>query len=218
MAQIFKPWANSIARIVLVLLVLSVVLWAVLGYALLRSEYVTNLGEAPAQPVPFSHEHHVRGLGLDCRYCHDSVEESAFAGIPSTHTCMTCHSQIWTDADMLAPVRESLRTDTPLRWTRVHNVADFVYFNHSIHVAKGVGCVTCHRRVDKMPITRRGSTLHMRFCLDCHRNPERYIRPKEHVFDMDWRPQEDRIALGRRLVAAYNIEPQRLTDCYICHR
>lgn len=218
MAQIFKPRADSLIRIAFLSLVLAVVLWAVLSYSFLRSEYVTNLGEAPDQPVPFSHEHHVRGLGIDCRYCHDSVEESAFAGIPPTHTCMTCHSQIWTNAEMLAPVRQSLITQTPLRWTRVHNVADFVYFNHSIHVAKGVGCVTCHRRVDKMPLTRRGSTLQMYFCLECHRHPERYIRPKEHVFDMDWRPQGDRVALGRRLVEAYHIQTKTLTDCYICHR
>lgn len=218
MAQIFKPWANGLARFVLLGLVLLMVLWSFLAYGLLRSEYVTNEGDAPAQPIPFSHEHHVRGLGIDCRYCHDSVEISAFAGIPSTHTCMTCHSQIWTNAEMLAPVRESLRGDSPLRWTRVNNLADFVYFNHSIHINKGVGCVTCHGRLDKMPLTRRAHAFHMSFCLACHRQPERYLRPKEQVFNLDWRPPENRIALGRRLVAEYGVRTETLTDCYICHR
>lgn len=218
MAQIFRPKANTIARVVIFGAVFIVAALFGLGLAVVRSPYVTGVGIAPRQPVPFSHEHHVAGLGIDCRYCHTSVENEAFAGLPSTETCMTCHSQLWTNAEMLAPVRESLQTGTPLRWIRVHDLPDFVFFNHSIHVSKGVGCVSCHGRIDRMPLTWQVHALHMRWCLDCHRAPERYVRPRERVFDPDWQPPQDQFALGVRLVEAYGIRKHPLTDCSICHR
>ena len=148
------------------------------------------------QPVPFSHKHHVSDDGIDCRYCHTSVEKSSFAGLPPTETCMTCHSQIWTDSPMLAPVRASFATNTPLKWNRVHDLPGYVYFNHSIHVAKGIGCSTCHGRVDQMPLTRKTETLYMKWCLDCHRNPQKYIRPRDKIYDMAWQPA--RRSAGRR--------------------
>jgi hypothetical protein len=191
-----------------------------MGASLLRSAYVTEVGVAREQPVPFSHKHHVSGLGIDCRYCHTTVEQAAFAGMPSTHTCMTCHSQIWTDSPMLAPVRESLQTDRSIAWTRVHDLADFVYFNHSIHVKQGIGCVSCHGRVDRMPLIWREHTLYMEWCLDCHRQPERFVRPREQVFNLAWQaPSEsEQLTLGRQLVETYKIQTHQLTDCSICHR
>ncbi|HLX30943.1 MAG TPA: cytochrome c3 family protein [Casimicrobiaceae bacterium] len=176
------------------------------------------VGTPVEQVVPFSHKHHVGDDGIDCRYCHTSVETSAFAGIPPTHTCMTCHSQLFTQQPMLAPVVASLRSDKPIHWMRIHDLPDFVYFNHSIHIAKGVGCETCHGRVDEMPLTWRVAPLTMQWCLDCHREPEKHLRPVEHVFDMGWKPREDQMELGKRLVAAYHIHKSTLTDCSTCHR
>src|SRR5256885_2112035 len=183
MSQIFHRSANTLARasILGVVLLLSSV-----GAALLklqRSPYVTGQHIAPDQPVPFSHQHHVAGLGLDCRYCHTSVEESSFAGIPPTKTCFNCHAQIWTTAALLEPVRYSFRTGKSLEWTRVHDLPDFVYFNHSIHVNKGIGCSTCHGRVDQMPLTYKVNTLYMQWCVECHRDPAQYVRPREQVFN-----------------------------------
>jgi len=219
MAQIFHRSTNLIARVSILgsVFIIAAVTWALA--ALNRSPYVTQVGVAREQPVPFSHKHHVKQLGIDCRYCHTSVEESRFAGIPPTETCMTCHSQIHATSPMLEPVRESWRTDRPIPWTRVYDLPDFVYFDHSIHVKKGVACVTCHGPVDEMPLVWKASTLHMEWCLECHRQPERYIRPREEVFRTDWVPSEDQRELGRRLVRAYGIDrPERLTDCSVCHR
>ena len=187
------------------------------GLALLnRSSYVTEAGVAREQPVPFSHKHHAGELGIDCRYCHTSVERTASAGIPATQTCMNCHAQIWVDSPMLEPVRASYRTDTSIHWWRVHDLPDYVYFNHSIHVQKGVGCATCHGRVDQMNLTWQESSLQMEWCLDCHRHPERYVRPREEVFNMAWEPPSNQLEMGRELMRAYKI--QSLTDCYTCHR
>src|SRR5689334_1771480 len=182
MAQIFHRSTNTISRFTIFgsLVVVAVGLWAALQ--LERSPYTTFAGVARPQPVPFSHEHHVRGLGIDCRYCHTSVEKSGFAGIPPTETCMTCHSQIWTDSPMLEPVRTSLRTNTPIRWNRVHDLPDYAYFNHAIHVNKGVGCVSCHGQVDQMPLTWKAEPMTMEWCLSCHRNPENHLRPVAEVF------------------------------------
>lgn len=218
MAQIFHPSTNTISRVSIfgALFILAALLWAVAEIQ--RSSYITQVGVARTQPVPFSHKHHVSGLGIDCRYCHTTVEESPFAGIPPTKTCMNCHSQIWADSPMLEPVRQSFRTDQSLRWLRVHDLPDFVYFDHSIHVKKGVGCVTCHGRVDRMPLMWREQPLTMEWCLECHRAPERFIRPREYVFDLEWRPAEDQLALGRRLVEQYHIRVGQLTNCSICHR
>jgi hypothetical protein len=216
MAQIFHPSANTIAKVSIFGGVFIVAGLAWLGLIFLRSSYVTQVGVPVEQPVPFSHEHHVRGLGIDCRYCHTSVEESAFAGIPATETCMSCHSIIWNDSPMLEPVRQSFRTGQSIEWVRVHNLPDFVYFNHSIHVNKGIGCESCHGRVDRMPLTWKAETLQMEWCLGCHRAPERYVRPRQEVLTMGWTPPSDHD--GRKLVAEYGIKVEQLTNCSICHR
>ena len=219
MSQIFSKHANTIARAILVAVALGGAIFGWLVVAVPRSDYVTRRGDPRVQPVPFSHAHHVGGMGFDCRYCHTSVEQSRFAGIPPTQTCMNCHAQLFTDAPMLEPVRASFRDNTPLRWTRVSDLADFVYFDHSIHVAKGVGCVTCHGPVDKMPLTYKGESLQMDWCLNCHRNPERYLRPRDQVFDMLYTPPADQLELGRRLVKEYDVAgPAQLTSCSTCHR
>lgn len=181
-----------------------------------RSSYVTQAKVVREQPVPFSHKHHVADLGIDCRYCHTSVEETAFAGIPPTKTCMTCHSQIHATAGMLEPVRESWRTGKSIEWVRVHDLPDFVYFNHSIHLKKGVACETCHGPVGEMALTWRENSLNMEWCLDCHRDPESNVRPREEVFTLDWHPKTEQAVLGARLVEDYDI--QNLTNCSICHR
>jgi hypothetical protein len=216
MAQIFPRSANSLAKVSIVGVVALLGLVIGAAYALDRGHFATNVGVAPDQPVPFSHKHHVLDDGIDCRYCHTSVETSAFAGIPSTETCMNCHSQIWNNAAMLEPVRESYRTGQSLSWTRVHDLPDFVFFNHSIHVTKGIGCATCHGRVDLMPLTYKVNTLYMNWCVDCHRQPEKFVRPRDQVFNMAYEPPPNQSELGRKLVAEYKI--QKLTDCYTCHR
>jgi hypothetical protein len=189
MAQLFHRSSNALARASIfgAVVILGGLGW--LLFAAYRSDYVTGAHVVREQPVPFSHKHHVGGEGIDCRYCHTSVEESAFAGMPATETCMTCHSQIWSEAPALEPVRASFRSGKPVEWTRVHYLADFVYFNHSIHVNKGIGCETCHGRVDQMPLTWQENSLLMQWCLDCHRQPELYVRPREAVFQMGWKPR-----------------------------
>ena len=218
MPQLFSRAANTVVRACIVCAVAGVALLGWTGYTAWWSPYMTRVNEPLQQPVPFSHQHHVSGLGIDCRYCHTGVETSAFAGLPPTETCMTCHSQIWRDAPILEPVRASFREGTPLAWTRVNDLPDFVFFNHSIHVHKGIGCVECHGPVDRMPITWRGQSLYMKWCLDCHRAPENHIRPRELVFDPrstgDLRPH----AAGAQLVQHYGIHQEQLDDCSICHR
>ncbi len=219
MAQIFHRSTNVLSKVSIFGSLFILAGLAAAGWEVYQSPWTTGADTPKEQPVPFSHEHHVRGLGIDCRYCHGGVETSSFAGIPPVKTCMTCHSQIWTNAAMLAPVRDSYRTGRPLEWTRVHDLPDFVYFNHSIHVNKGVGCATCHGRVDRMPLTWQVHTLYMRWCLDCHRNPEKYLRPREEVFNMDYEPPADQVALGRRLAREYALPGvQKMTDCVTCHR
>ena len=219
MAQVFRRSANVLSLLSIfggvgLLAALSVVVW---GY--FRSDYVTEVGVPRVQPVPFSHKHHVGDDGIDCRYCHTSVEDSAFAGIPPTKTCMNCHTQLWADSPMLEPVRESFRTGKSLEWTRVHNLPDYVYFDHSIHVKKGIGCSTCHGRVDEMPLTWRVNTLYMDWCLTCHRSPEQFVRPREEVFNMEYQPPTDQVRLGKKLVKEYKIQSARvLTSCSTCHR
>jgi hypothetical protein len=216
MAQIFHRSTNTISRVSIfggVALLLT--LFAAVA-AISRSSYLTEVSVVRAQPVQFSHKHHVGDDGIDCRYCHTSVEKSSFAGIPSTKICMNCHTQIWADSPLLEPVRASFRTGKSLEWTRVHNLPGFVYFDHSIHVNKGVGCSTCHGRVDQMALMWRVNTLYMEWCLECHRAPERFVRPREQVFNMEWQPPQDQLALGQRLVREYNI--QKLTSCSVCHR
>jgi hypothetical protein len=218
MAQLFRPGANSIAVCVIVGLFAGPAAAIGLTYALWDSPLATDQFLTKEQPVPFSHAHHAGDLGIDCRMCHTGVERAAFAGIPSTHVCMTCHSQIWTNADMLAPVRDSYATGKPLHWNRVNSLPDYVFFDHSIHVAKGVGCATCHGPVQKMALMRQQQPLTMGWCLECHRHPERYIRPPSEVFNMAWQPPPDQIDQGKRLLSANNIHTEHLLDCSTCHR
>jgi hypothetical protein len=218
MAQIFHPSTNTISKVSICVAAILLVSFVWILAAIDRSSYVTQAGVLRAQPVPFSHKHHVRGLGIDCRYCHTSVEESPFAGIPSTQICMNCHTQIWADSPMLEPVRASFRTGRSITWIRVHDLPDFVYFDHSIHVKKGIGCVTCHGRVDEMPLMWRERSLQMEWCLECHREPERFVRPREEVFSTTWEAPHDQITRGRELVKKFNIQKTQLADCSICHR
>jgi hypothetical protein len=218
MAQIFSPRATILFRVVLI--GTPFVLGAA-GFAALQviwSPYVTDVGHPVDQAVPFSHEHHVSGLGIDCRYCHTTVEKAAFAGIPPTETCMTCHSQVWTEAPVLAAVRNSQASRTPLQWNRAHDLPDFVYFNHSIHVKKGIACAECHGQVERMPLIWKEHALHMGWCLDCHRHPARAMRPPDQVFNLNWRPDANP-ELGQTLVRKQQIRSTReLTDCGLCHR
>ena len=216
MPQIFPKSANawSKASIFMVLGVVASLGWVI--SVLQRSDFVTAANTFVDQPVQFSHQHHVGGIGIDCRYCHNAVEVAATASIPPTKTCINCHSQIWSTSPYLEPVRASFRDDKPLQWTRVHDLPDFVYFNHSIHVKKGVGCETCHGRVDTMPLMRQQSSLQMEWCLDCHRNPAQYVRPRSEVFTMGYAPAVAQAELGPQLVTEYNIKS--LTNCSVCHR
>jgi len=218
MAQIFHPSTNTLSKAMIFggLFVLAAL--AIAWDRINRSAYVTEANVVRDQPVPFSHEHHVSGLGIDCRYCHTTVETSAFAGMPATEICMSCHSQIWKDSQMLAPVRESMRTDKPIAWTRVHDVPDFVYFNHSIHVAKGIGCESCHGRVDKMPLMRRAHSLQMGWCLECHRHPEQFVRELDEIYDFGPAAHSTAREHGAELVKEYGIDTKQLLDCWICHR
>jgi len=193
MAQIFDRSSNALARMSLVLTGLIVIALGVTLDQLQRSPWVTRQGQRPDQPVPFSHKHHVQGLGLQCQYCHTTVERSSYAGIPPTKTCINCHAQIWTNAQLLQPVRDSWATGQSIVWTRVHDLPDFVFFNHSVHVNKGIGCSTCHGRVDQMPLMYMQNTLQMEWCLDCHRNPAKNLRPTSEIYNMAWEARsEDR--------------------------
>ncbi len=216
MAQVFSRAQVLGLRVAMIAVVLfaggAVVVWRI------AVAFSPPIEEPIEQPVPFSHRHHVSDVGLDCRYCHTSVEHSAFAGMPPTETCMTCHSRLFTDQPMLQPVIQSFARNKPIHWKRVHDLPDFVYFNHSIHVQKGVGCVSCHGRVDQMSLTRRVKPLTMQWCLSCHRDPAPHLRPRDRVFDLDWQPKGDRRALGRALMRKYHIATARLTDCSVCHR
>ncbi|HEX5270805.1 MAG TPA: cytochrome c3 family protein, partial [Gemmataceae bacterium] len=219
MPQLFTRRADTIFRVNLLaaLVVPAFVVWVCLIFT--RSSYGTGAAISHVQPVPFSHEHHVGVLGIDCRYCHTGVEDSSFAGFPPTKTCMNCHSQMWVGSDMLEPVRASYREGKPLRWHRVYNLPGFVYFDHSIHVQKGVGCTTCHGRVDEMPFLYQEPSLLMEWCLDCHRGPEKHLRPRAAVFDVKWHEPADQLERGRKLKDEYGIrDAQFLTSCSVCHR
>jgi hypothetical protein len=216
MSQLFHRTTNIYSR--LSILAVLVIIGALGGTVALLNWSGYNSGQSVVveQPIQFSHAHHVGGMGIDCRYCHTSVEESSFANIPPTKTCMNCHSQIWNTAPILEPVRASFRDNTPLQWTRVHDLPDFVYFNHSIHVKQGVGCSTCHGPVDRMPLVYQEADLTMAWCLDCHRNPAQYVRPRDQVYNMAWQPDPE---LGVRLVKEYRISSvEQLTSCSTCHR
>ena len=222
MPQIFTASADTRLRAAALIVGVAVVGSVVLAGGYMNSSYATMVGWVRDQPVPFSHQHHVGGLGLDCRYCHTGVEKSAMAGLPPTHTCMTCHSQVWTGAPILEPVRQSLASGKPLVWHRVARVPDYVYFNHSIHIDRGVPCVTCHGRVDRMPLLAQAEPFQMQWCLNCHRNPAPYLRPPDQVTRMDWsewdaHPERHKL-YGLKAVAAHGIEPWKLDNCGVCHR
>ncbi|MGD0570923.1 MAG: cytochrome c3 family protein [Candidatus Sulfotelmatobacter sp.] len=232
MSQIFHRSTNTMSRATIFGAVFVLAALGLIAMEIQRSPYVTYAGVRKPQPVPFSHQHHVSGLGIDCRYCHTSVETSSFAGIPPTKTCMNCHSQIWTNAQLLEPVRASYRSGESLQWTRVNQLPDFVYFDHSIHVTKGVGCNTCHGPVDQMPLMYQQESLQMEWCLSCHRAPEDNLRPRDQVFNMryqqptsaspvvvDGQSFTDQKELGLALVKKYNVRSIRdITSCSTCHR
>ena len=219
MAQIFRRSANNIARI-------SMVMVAVLGGAAVfaftqisRSSYVTNQYLEKQQPVQFSHKHHTGDDGIDCRYCHNTVETTATAGMPPTQTCMNCHSEIWADSPYLEPVRASYRDNKPIEWERVHDLPEYTYFNHSIHVAKGVGCSTCHGKIDDMQAVYQESSLQMEWCIACHREPEKYIRPKSEIYNTQWSSGDIDATDRAKLKADYKIRSKEmLTSCSVCHR
>jgi hypothetical protein len=217
MPQIFGQRANGVAGMVLWGVAAVALLILVLSVLLPRSGFFTGQGHIVTQPVPFSHEHHAGGLGIDCRYCHQGVETDAFAGLPPTETCMTCHSELWTGAEALEPVRRSLADGRPIHWQRVHDLADFVYFNHAAHVNNGVACETCHGDVATMPLIRQEAPLTMEWCLECHRDPGAQLRPRNGIYAMHWRPPRD-MPSQDALLAQYDIHPERMTDCYVCHR
>ena len=219
MPQIFHRSFNTISRLTIfgAVFILAWLCWFLA--VLYRSSYVTESHIAYVQPVPFSHEHHAGQLGIDCRYCHTSVEESSFAGIPPTKTCMNCHQQIWVGSAMLEPVRESYRRGESIPWERIHNLPQFVYFDHHIHINKGVGCVTCHGRIDEMPFTYQDKSLFMDWCVSCHRDPRPNLRPREYIFNMTWEPSADQPKLGEELLKRYRIrDADQLTSCSRCHR
>lgn len=219
MAPIFSRRANTIARATIIGALLALTGFLVVAGIVARSPYVTRAQEPINQPVMFSHQHHAGDLGLDCRYCHISVEDSSYATLPATEVCMTCHSQIWTESPMLAPVRQSFTTNTPLAWNKVNTLPDYVYFDHSIHVQKGVGCATCHGQVDEQPLAFKAQSLQMSWCLDCHRDPGPNLRPLDQVTNMHWQPTTDPQVLSQQLVRDYHIlGPEILTSCSTCHR
>jgi hypothetical protein len=219
MPPIFPPRSNTFARLsILIVLAVLTILVALLVW-FLHSSTFNKVGLNVPQPVPFPHNLHVASLGLNCRYCHDSVDKSSFADLPPTETCMSCHSQIALDRPSLEPIRQSWKTGVPVQWNRVNELPGYVYFDHHIHVSKGVGCESCHGRVDQMTTNVKANTFYMAWCLDCHRNPAKFVRPKDKVYQMGYTPAEDQATLGPKLVKEYSIMgPGQLMNCSICHR
>jgi hypothetical protein len=218
MAALFRPHANTVAKLGMIAASLSVLLGIGWWWAYPRTDYSRRDFWFVQQPVPFSHAHHVGGLGIDCRFCHTSVTTSTNAGMPPTYTCMTCHSQVWTNAAMLAPVRESLALGQPIPWRRVYDVPDYMFFDHSIHIAKGVGCAECHGEINRMALTFKASDMDMTFCIDCHNNPGPRLRPRSEIFNMEWQRTASTPS-PRELMAEYNVRAGGiLLDCSTCHR
>ena len=217
-AQVFHPSTNSLARTSLLVGALLAAIIPALLAVYIRSDFYSRVRDPLSQPIPFSHERHVAGNGMDCRYCHTSVENAAFAGIPATETCMTCHSQVLAGTTLIQNIQTSWDTDKPIVWTRVNDLPDYVFINHSIHISKGVGCDTCHGPVNQMRLTWREHPLQMEWCLDCHRHPEKFLRPREEVFNMNYQAPADQLALGERLVREYNVNTSQITSCSTCHR
>jgi hypothetical protein len=216
MAQLFTPAATTLFRVVIVLMGLGIVAGGVMAYVWARSGSTWNVGKPAPQPVPFRHDLHSGSLGIDCRYCHSTVERAADAGMPSAQTCMSCHSQVWVGASVLEPVRSSFILGQPIEWASVHRLPDYTYFHHAVHVTKGVACETCHGRVDQMPKTVKSQTMSMGWCLDCHRDPVPHLRPREAVFAMGYEPHGQ--GLPEDVLAFYQEASRRLTSCNTCHR
>ncbi len=217
MAQIFPKWTNTVP--VKVMIALSLALGSVvLGVTYYATPKYLRVGYQPIQPVAFDHSLHVGQLGMDCRYCHSFVEHSGQANVPSAQACMNCHTQVWAESPKLAPVRESYQSGEPVPWVRVHNAPDYVYFNHAVHVNRGVSCVECHGQVNEMEVVYHAKAHSMAFCLECHRNPEHFVRPLDKVYDLDWKPEsrEEQIAMGERFVHDWKIQPPQ--SCSGCHR
>lgn len=210
----FPKWANKLT--ILVLLVVAsapAYVFTLLYYG--GRPTTTDVGYAPKQPVPYSHAVHVGELGMDCRYCHNTVEQASHAAIPPTQTCMNCHNNVRANSELLLPVRESIATGNAVEWVKIHDLPDYAYFNHSAHVQRGVSCVSCHGRIDRLDVVSQKESLSMGWCLDCHRNPEKHIRPVDKVYELDWQP-ENQIEQGLALIEKNNIKPS--TDCSTCHR
>ena len=229
MAQIFPKSMNILARVSILAVPFLAAGAGTGGAAFYRSDYTTGAREVTEQPVPFSHKHHVAQLGIDCKYCHTSVEVANAAGFPPTKTCMNCHQQMWQGADLLSPVRNSYANGTPIAWNQVHNVPHYTYFNHSIHVGKGIGCYSCHGNVDEMNLIYQSKTLLMEWCLACHRQPELYLRPKDEIYNLKWKAEDvtnpdtgkpyDQLTLGKVLKEAHQVrEAGVITNCSMCHR
>jgi len=219
MSQIFAPSTNTLARLsLLVGGLLTAILLTILLVGTVSPYTRAPVGIAVAQPVRFSHELHSGVLNVDCRYCHITAEQSSYGGIPTTQVCMSCHEQIATYSELLEPVRQSYATGERIEWNRVHYVAQHVYFNHSIHIAKGFGCETCHGRVDEMPLVWQAESMTMSWCLECHREPEQFIRPVEEIYTFGWEPTIPQEELGAQLVEEYNVQQDGLTTCGVCHR
>lgn len=219
MPQVFSRTADTWLRAIALGGLLFAVGFFLITFTFARSQYWDVVARTPLQPVPFSHKHHFGELGIDCRYCHSTVETEGNAGFPATHVCMTCHSQLWTNAEMLAPIRQSLAENRAILWHRVARLPGYVYFRHDIHIAKGIACVECHGRIDQMPLTYRAKAFEMKFCLDCHRDPAPHLRPRGEVTNFNWVPPPDHAALERKLMAEYHIKtPFELTSCGTCHR
>lgn len=216
MPALFPPWSDTVLRVALSVTFVSTIggLFFLMAWA--RSPSATGEAELVTQPVKFDHRHHVRDDGIDCLYCHSDARTSPYAGVPATSVCMGCHNQIWSSSPELAAVRASAFNHVPIEWVRVDNLPDHVFFDHSIHVAKGVGCVTCHGRVDEMASVVQSKSLLMSFCIDCHRAPEKQLRPRDQITNVEWTPSVPQEELGRKLVAEYDVHPK--TDCSGCHR
>src|SRR3979411_4126 len=205
MGQIFHRSTNFISKVSIfgAIFFIAIIIWLLLEFN--RSSYYTQAFFPREQPVQFSHKHHVGDDGIDCRYCHTGVETSAVAGIPPTKTCMNCHSVLFNNVGYLEPIRESYRSDKSIEWVKVHRLADFAYFNHSIHISKGVGCSTCHGQINQIPLVFQANTLLMQWCVECHRNPEPVLRPKDQVFNMDWKAPDNQAQVGAELRKSYNL-------------
>jgi formate-dependent nitrite reductase cytochrome c552 subunit len=213
---LFAPSANSIYWLAIGTIAAAIIALPVLMIAWARTPYATGAQEPLEQPVKFDHRHHVRDDGVDCYYCHAGAQRTPYAGVPATSLCMGCHNQVWPDSPELAPVRRSYFEGRPIHWRRVNAMPDFVFFDHGIHVNKGVGCVTCHGRVDQMGRVYQAEPLTMRFCLDCHREPEKHLRPLDRITDMEWVPSPSQAEVGRELRAKLGV--RSVVDCTGCHR